>query len=127
MLAASASDGVRSLVIRAGDFLGNVPGSWFNAVMIKGRPVRSLVYPGRRNIGPSWAYLPDLAKTVVRLAGIERDLGPFEVFHFGGHWIEPGIEICEAVRRVTGRPDVPIRAFPWIGVYVAAPFVTFMR
>lgn len=127
MLAAAATDGVRSLVLRAGDFLGNVPGSWFSAAIVKGKPVTSLVYPGTRNVGHAWAYLPDLAETAVRLAEGEHDLPPFDVFHFGGHWIEPGIEICEAVRRVTRRPDLPIRRFPWLGVYVAAPFVTFMR
>jgi nucleoside-diphosphate-sugar epimerase len=128
MLASGAPDGLRSIVVRAGDFLGDVPGSWFRAVMVKpGRPVRFVTYPGRRDVGHAWAYLPDLAETIVRLADIERDLEPFDVFHFGGHWVEPGEEICHAVRRVTGRPDLPIRSFPWIGVYAAAPFVTFMR
>lgn len=63
----------------------------------------------------------------VRLAEAERDLPPFDVFHFAGHWIEPGVEICEAVRRATRRPDLPIRGFPWFAVYLAAPFVTLMR
>ena len=35
MLEAAASDGVRSLVVRAGDFLGNAPGSWFQAAIVK--------------------------------------------------------------------------------------------
>jgi nucleoside-diphosphate-sugar epimerase len=126
-LAAAVSDGVRSIVLRAGDFLGDVRGSWFNSVIVKGRPVRSLSYPGRPNVGHAWAYLPDLARTAARLAEIERDLAPFEVFHFNGHWIEPGIELCHSIRRVTARPNLPIRAFPWILVYLAAPFVTFMR
>ena len=89
--------------------------------------MRSLAYPGRRDIGHSWAYLPDLAETIARIAEVERDLAPFDIFHFGGHWIEPGVDICEAVRRVTGQPDLPIRSFPWIAVCVAAPFVTLMR
>jgi nucleoside-diphosphate-sugar epimerase len=126
-LAGAVSGGVRSIVLRAGDFLGDVPGSWFNSVIVKGRPVRSLSYPGRPAVGHAWAYLPDLALTAVRLAEIERDLAPFEVLHFNGHWIEPGIELCHAVRRLTSRPDLPIRAFPWVLVYLAAPFVTFMR
>jgi nucleoside-diphosphate-sugar epimerase len=127
MLAAAASGGVRSIVIRAGDFLASVPGSWLNDVIVKGRPVQSLAYPGKREVGHTWAYLPDLAETIARIAEMERDLAPFEAFHFGGHWIEPGVDICEAVRRVTGRPDLPIRAFPWIAVYAGAPFVTLMR
>jgi nucleoside-diphosphate-sugar epimerase len=83
-----------------------------------------LVFP---DVGHAWAYLPDLAETVVRLAEIEQELGTFEVFHFGGHWIEPGVEICHAVRRAAGKPDLPIRSFPWIAVYLASPFSAFMR
>src|SRR5579872_1702780 len=77
MLAGAAADAVRSIVLRAGDFLGDVAGSWFNSVIVKGRPVSSLSYPGRPAVGHAWAYLPDLALTAVRLAEIERDLAPF--------------------------------------------------
>ena len=114
--------------MRAGDFLGNTAGSWFKAVMVKpGRQVRSITDPGKREVGHAWAYLPDLAATIARLAKIERELPGFDVFHFGGHWIEPGIEIAHAVRRVVGRPDLPIRSFPWPLVFLASPFVPFMR
>ena len=128
MLAGAAAQGGRSLVIRAGDFLGDARGSWFRAAMVRpGKPVRSLTYPGKRNVGHAWAYLPDLAATIARLADIEHELAAFEVFHFGGHWIELGIEIGNAVRRVTGNQDLPIRRFPWPLAYLAAPFVPFMR
>ena len=80
-----------------------------------------------RELGHAWAYLPDLAETIARLAEIEDELESFEVFHFGGHWIEPGVEICQAVRRASGRPNLPIRSFPWLAVYLAAPFSSFMR
>jgi nucleoside-diphosphate-sugar epimerase len=128
MLAAAAAEDVRSAVIRAGDFLGDASGSWFRAVMVKpGKPLRSVTYPGIRDVGHAWAYLPDLAETVVRLVEIEQELDTFEVFHFGGHWIEPGVEICHAVRRAAGKTDLPIRSFPWIAVYLASPFSPFMR
>ncbi|MEX2479385.1 MAG: SDR family NAD(P)-dependent oxidoreductase [Gammaproteobacteria bacterium] len=128
MLAGAVADGVRSIVVRAGDFLGDASGSWFRAVMVKpDRPLRAVTYPGVRNIGHAWAYLPDLAETVARLADIEQDLDAFEVFHFDGHWVDPGVEICHAVRRAAGKPDLPIRSFPWIAVYLASPFSPFMR
>lgn len=128
MLVAAAAEGVRSVVIRAGDFLGDAPGSWFRAVMVKrGKPLRSVTYPGIRDVGHAWAYLPDLAEAVVRLADVEQELDTCEVFHFGGHWIEPGVEICHAVRRAAGKPDLPIRSFPWIAVHLASPFSPFMR
>ena len=128
MLARAAADGARSIVIRAGDFLGDTPTSWFRAAMVKpGRPVRSVTYPGTPEVGHAWAYLPDLAEAVARLAEIGHYLPPFEVYHFGGHWVEPGIGIAHAVRRVVGRPDLPIRSFPWFAVRLAAPFSAFMR
>jgi nucleoside-diphosphate-sugar epimerase len=130
MLAEAAERGARALVIRAGDFLGNAAGSWFHAAMIKpgpGKPVRSVTYPGKREVGHAWAYLPDLAETFARLAEIEHALPDFDVFHFGGHWIEPGVEIAHAVRRVVGNPGLPVRRFPWPLVYLAALFVPFMR
>ncbi len=114
--------------MRAGDFLSPSGGSWFCAVVVKpGVPLKKVTYPGTPNVGHAWAYLPDLAETIARLSEREKELDPFEVFHFGGYWLDPGIEICEAVRRAAGKPDLPIRGFPWILVYAASPFVAFMR
>jgi nucleoside-diphosphate-sugar epimerase len=130
MLAEGAEHGARALVIRAGDFIGAAAGSWFRAAMIKpgaGKPVRSVTYPGAREVGHAWAYLPDLAETIARLSEIEHPLPAFEVFHFGGHWIEPGVEIAHAVRRVVKDPRLPIRRFPWPLIYLGAPFVPFLR
>lgn len=96
--------------------------------MVKpGRPLRSVAYPGEREAGHAWAYLPDVAEAVARLAEIEASLPAFESVHFGGHWLERGIEIAEAVRRVSGRPDLPIRPIPWALFYLGAPFATFLR
>jgi nucleoside-diphosphate-sugar epimerase len=127
--AASAGDGVRALVIRAGDFFGpHQPASWFRDAMVKpGKPLKSVVYPGQRNAGHAWAYLPDLAEAVALLADREASLPDFDSFHFAGHWFERGVEFAEAVRRVSQNPDLPIRGFPWIFIYLASPFVTFFR
>jgi nucleoside-diphosphate-sugar epimerase len=129
LLVDASREGVRSLVVRAGDFFGpHQPASWFRDAMVKpGKPLRSVVYPGEFQAGHAWAYLPDLAETVARLADIEKSMADFECFHFGGHWFERGVEIAEAIRGVAGNPGLPIRRFPWIVVYLAAPFVTLMR
>lgn len=129
MLEAAAQDGVRSLVLRAGDFFGpHQPASWFKNAMVKpGRPLRWVMYPGEHEAGHAWAYLPDLAETVARLAEIEGSLPAFESVNFGGYWLARGVEIAEAVRRVSGRPDLPIRRAPWLLFYLGAPFVTFLR
>lgn len=129
MLARAAEAGVRSLVLRAGDFFGpHHAASWFSSVMVKpGRPVRSVTYPGREGIGHAWAYLPDLAATIVQLSRIEQRLADCEVIHFGGHWLEDGMEMTRAIKRVTNMPDLPVRRMPWFVVRLAAPFVPFLR
>jgi hypothetical protein len=45
--------------------------------------MRSVIYPGKREVGHAWAYLPHLAETFARLAEIERVLPVFDVFHCG--------------------------------------------
>ncbi len=129
MLRQAAGEGVRSLTVRAGDFLGSgAPASWFQIAMVKpGKPVSSVTYPGAHEIGHSWAYLPDLAETIARLAALDETLPPRETVHFQGHWLERGIEIAEAVRRVTGRPKLPIRPFIWPVIYLGMPFVSLFR
>ncbi|MGO9675054.1 MAG: NAD-dependent epimerase/dehydratase family protein [Methylocella sp.] len=129
MLEAAAKDGVRSLILRSGDYFGpHQPNSWFRDAMVKpGAPLRSVTYPGEREVGHAFAYLPDVAETVARLAAIEAALPAFEVMHFDGHWLPRGVEIAEAVRRVCGRPDLPIHRFPWALLYIGALFSTFFR
>ena len=129
LMRGAAKDGVRSLIVRAGDFFGpDAKNSWLTqGILTAAKPLRMMRYPGDGRIGHAWAYVPDLAQTVARLAAMEADLPAFEMLNFGGHWLEHGIEITEAVRRVLGRPDLPIRPFPWLLVHLGAPFVTFMR
>jgi nucleoside-diphosphate-sugar epimerase len=129
LLETAANDGVRSLVVRAGDFFGpHQPMSWFGDGIVKrGKPLTSVTYPGTPDAGHAWAFLPDLAETIARLADIETTLPAFERVHFSGQWLERGIEIAESIRRVAGNPKLPIKRLPWAMLYLAAPFVTFMR
>lgn len=129
MLEAAAATGVRSLVLRAGDFFGaHQPASWFGNAMIRpGRPVRAVWYPGDPAVGHAWAYLPDLAEAVFRLAVVEASLPAFDRYHFGGHWCEPGGALVDAIARVSARAKLPVRRLPWTLFYLAAPFATFFR
>ncbi len=129
MLQAAAELGVRSVVLRAGDFLGaGAPSSWFQTVMVKpGKRVRGLAYPGERSVGHAWAYLPDLGETFAQLAEREQELGDFETFHFDGQWLEQGGEIADAVAQAVGAERVPLRSFPWVAVYALSPFVELFR
>lgn len=77
--------GVRGVVIRAGDFFGSGRGSWLDLVLAKELRRGVLTYPGPRDVGTPWAYLPDLAHTFVAVAARRAQLRPFELLHFAGH------------------------------------------
>jgi nucleoside-diphosphate-sugar epimerase len=127
-LRVAAETDVKTLIVRAGDFFGPKAGNnWFSQGLVKpGRPVASVSNPGRRNVGHHWAYLPDVAETMVRLA--ERaDLEAFATFHMTGHWDADGTEMIAAIRRVVGRPSLKVRAFPWWLLAFASPFVPLFR
>jgi nucleoside-diphosphate-sugar epimerase len=129
MLAAASHRGVRSLVVRANDFLGpHSPSSWFGGAMVKpGRMLRSITYPGLAEVGHGFAYLPDLAEAVARLADIDERLAPFDTVHFGGHWFEHGRDFTDAVARAAGSPDLKVRRFPWLAIFLARPFWRLAR
>lgn len=128
-LRAAGAEGVRSLVVRAGDFFGpRAANNWFSQGLVKpGQPLRSVSYPGRRGVGHQWAYLPDLAEATLRLHEREARSEPFETFHFAGHWDPDGTAMVAAIRRVAGDPTLPERRFPWALLTMAAPFVTTLR
>lgn len=79
--------GLRSVVLRAGDFYGAGSGNWFDMAITKNLSRGKLVYPGPLNVPHPWAYLPDLARAFVALANrsVEGELPVFSRFHFAGH------------------------------------------
>jgi nucleoside-diphosphate-sugar epimerase len=128
-LQAAAADGVRTLVVRAGDFFGPRAGnSWFSQGLIKpGKQVASITRPGPVGVGHQWAYLLDVAETMVRLVERESQLPAFASYHMEGHWDADGQQMAAAIRRVTGKPGLKLRAFPWWLAKLASPFVTVFR
>ena len=127
MLEEATADGLRFLVVRAGDFFGpRAPSSWVSSVLLRGgKNLRKVVTPERPKTGHAWAYLPDLAEAVALLADRESTLAAAERVQFEGHYL-PGRGMAEAVRRVENA-GLEIRSFSWLPVYLGAPFVTFLR
>ena len=125
----ASADGVRTLIVRAGDFFGPRPGNnWFSQGLVKpGGAIKSITYPGAPGVGHNWAYLPDLAETVAQLLEREDRLSVFETFHFGGHWDADGTAMVGAIRRALQQPALPVRSFPWAILTLLAPFKTLFR
>lgn len=127
-LRCATMQGAKALIVRAGDYFGPHAGNnWFSQGLVKpGRPVTAVTYPGRPGVGHQWAYLPDVAETMVRL--VERaDLDAFATFHMEGHWDHDGRQMIEAIKRVVGRLDLPVRPLPWRLMALASPFVPLFR
>jgi nucleoside-diphosphate-sugar epimerase len=126
---AAGENGVRVIALRAGDFFGpGVTNSWFAKAVAKGvmsaKVIRTLVRPGTAH---AWAYVPDLAEAFAQLVDRRHDLPPFTLAHFAGHADMTGRDMAESIRRVIGRPDLPVKPFPWIVFWLGAPFSRFMR
>ncbi|MDP1627417.1 NAD-dependent epimerase/dehydratase family protein [Parvibaculum sp.] len=129
-LRAASEEGVPVLILRGGDFFGgrNAANNWFaQGLVTPGKRLRSVTYPGPHRVGHNWAYLPDMAETVARLLLCADELKPFEVFHFGGHWLEQGIEMADAVRFAARKPDLPVKRLPWFALTLLSPFVETFR
>jgi nucleoside-diphosphate-sugar epimerase len=113
-LRAASEQGVRVLILRAGDFFGaggaNSALDWL--VLRWGGGPRALFRPGPRDVSRAFAYLPDLAETAARLLDRADDLAAYEVFHFRGETLTPA-QLLAALRRASGQPRLPAVPFPW--------------
>lgn len=98
-----ASDrGVRTIILRAGDFFGRGQGSWFDLVLIKELAKNRITYPGPLDVVHEWAYLPDYIAALIRVATIRSTLEPFAAFGFPGHAVT-GQEFVSAIAKASGR------------------------
>ena len=123
--------GARAIILRAGDFFGPRAGnSWFAQGLVEaGKPLRTIRQPGKPGVGHQWAYLPDVARTMLALIERRDTLEPFARFHMEGHWDTDGTAMIEAIRRVAGRHGMhpKVSRFPWWLTVLAAPFVPTLR
>jgi nucleoside-diphosphate-sugar epimerase len=128
-LQTAASNGAKVLIVRAGDYFGpKAANNWFSQGLVKpGRPVTAIANPGSPGVGHQWAYLPDVAETMVQLLEREAGLDPFALFHMDGHWDADGTKMADAIRRAIGQPKLRIGALPWALIRLASPFVPLFR
>jgi nucleoside-diphosphate-sugar epimerase len=126
-LRAASREGVRVLILRAGDFFG--PGRANSAMDAlaprSGGRVMAVFRPGRSAVAHAFAYLPDLAETAARLLEREADLEAFACFHFAGHLLTVDA-LVDGVRRAAGR-RLMVLPFPWGLIRILGRFDETLR
>jgi nucleoside-diphosphate-sugar epimerase len=108
----------RVIIVRAGDFFGPQAGNnWFAQGLVKPTlAVKTISNPGKPGMGHQWAYLPDVARTMVTLIAMRETLPAFATFHMNGHWDHDGTQMNQAIQRVVvqhGGSKPKVSAFPW--------------
>ncbi|WP_035059505.1 NAD-dependent epimerase/dehydratase family protein [Andreprevotia chitinilytica] len=123
---AAAAQGVNSVVIRAGDFLGGEgAGTWLDQIMAKGLKGGSVTYMGPMDVAHAWAYLPDLAEVFVKVAERRDQLSGFNAFNFEGHTLT-GQQFHAALEQAVGQA-LRIKQMPWWLFRLISPVVPLLR
>jgi nucleoside-diphosphate-sugar epimerase len=107
----AARDGLKCIIVRAGDFFGAGSGNWFDLVITKKLAQDQVCYPGPLDQMHAWAYLPDLAAYFVQVAELRETLRPLETIHFEGHSCTGG-ELVRALEAASHR-KLSVKSFPW--------------
>jgi nucleoside-diphosphate-sugar epimerase len=103
--------GVQTVILRAGDFYGGGRGSWFDLVLTRDLGRRRITYPGPLDVVHPWAYVPDVAATLVWLAEARTTLPGFAAFGFPGHAVT-GAEMGGAIA-ASLRERFQVRRMEW--------------
>lgn len=123
-IAAAAEQDVKSVVIRAGDFIG-ASGTWLDIAITKSLHKNIVTSMGPTDLAHAWAYLPDLADVFVRVAEKRSAITGYQVFHYAGITAS-GRELHLALENITGR-NLKSKPMPWWIFKVIALFSPLLR
>ncbi len=108
----AAERGVRTIIIRGGDFIESLQtGNWFDSYIANKSGQGKTTYPGPLDTTHAWAYLPDMARAMVLLAGKREQFEAFEEFGFAGYSLT-GRELVAAIEQATGTKQ-KVGSIPW--------------
>lgn len=121
MEAAYREAGVKTLILRAGDFLDTeASGNWFDMVMAKRVDRGIFEYPGNPDLPHAWAFLPDMTRAMAMMLAQEDRLPRFLEVGFEGYTLT-GRELAHGCSRIVGRP-VRLSKTQWWPIRLASPF-----
>ncbi|MEE8173550.1 MAG: NAD-dependent epimerase/dehydratase family protein, partial [Alphaproteobacteria bacterium] len=109
---ATGSGGVRTIILRAGDFIERQKtGNWFDSYIAAHVAEGRVMYPGPLDRMHAWAYLPDMARAMAMLAEKRAGFAHFEQFGFPGYALT-GRMLIDAMARSAGR-SLKVKGFSW--------------
>ena len=118
--------GVRTILLRAGDFIDTeASGNWFDKVLAAQIAKGRFSYPGPTDVPHAWAYLPDLAQAAVAVAERRADLPVFADLAFAGYTMSAE-EMAAAISAAMGR-EVVAKRMSWLPIHLARPFWRIAR
>ncbi len=121
MEAAYRASGVRTIILRAGDFIDTqASGNWFDMMMIPKLGKGRFIYPGNPDIAHAWVWLPDVTNAAAELAEIRRDLPAFADVPYTGFTLT-GNELSQAIGACLGR-EIRLKNMSWLPLQIARPF-----
>lgn len=123
-MAEAAAQGVRSTVIRAGDFLGG-QGTWLDLAIAKSLDKGVVTHPGPDDLAHAWAYVPDLARVFEKVARRRADLEAFSSLHYEGLTLTLR-QFHQGLEAATGR-ELRAKPMPWWLLRAAGLFSPMTR
>ncbi|MEM9581733.1 MAG: epimerase [Pseudomonadota bacterium] len=113
--------GVRTIILRAGDFIDTrASGNWFDRIITAKSAKGRITYPGDPDIPHAWAFLPDVTDIAAALAEKLDALPRFADISVPGLTLT-GRDMTDSIARVSGRPQELTR-MSWLPIQLARPF-----
>jgi nucleoside-diphosphate-sugar epimerase len=125
--AAAANEGVRTIILRAGEFVAPSPSArtvW-NMIVLKSLPKGHLTSFGNPSVKSAYAYLPDMARAAVGLAEIRAALSAFADIPLPGLTLSM-TDLAAEITAQTGKP-IRIKRFNWLQLRLLSPFWELAR
>jgi nucleoside-diphosphate-sugar epimerase len=121
MEAAYRASGVRTIVLRAGNFIDpNGNGDIMSLFVLREIAKGKITHGGDPTALQAYCYVPDWARAAVMLAEKRDDLDTFADIPFPGHAFSAQDQRDE-IQKVVGKP-MTLKAFPWWMMTALSPF-----
>lgn len=120
------AEGVRTIILRAGDFIDTeASGNWLDQMILSKLGKSKVVWPGDPDVPHAWAFLPDMARAAVDLVEQGNRLERFCSVHFPGYTLS-GRDIAALAEKAAGTP-LTLRRMSWAPIQLLRPFWPMAR